>query len=392
MTNSGTEWCQICFDVQKSWMQCVSVSGHIRDQCAAVRDGQFSSTESSRIRSTRTKIELHEKQKDLEERNSVIVAEMMPEATQKANQAEDRVEKSLITAEMIAAAGDDMEEVRQAMEQTEVAAKTAQGETETAVLQEVLPEAPQEIPQENAEEEKPSLLETLEEAIGLKEPESATDPAQEPAENAKIVLEFQEVHLQSVRQAISSRRSSNSIEEGCWCFQYTQPLTPHSPLVTTTTTTTKSWRSDTLIILPGWECHTGGSRSKPTVHRCSQSGRRLWVARQVHIHEPNGSAAVRQCQHVERSKKNVLTKRTEKTLLTKRTEKTILTKRGRKNPTDKERERENNKTTHKKRKSPTDKENREKKSPTDKEGERETKTFWQREREKNLLTKRKTTY
>ena len=65
-----------------------------------------------------------------------------------------------------------------------------------------------------------------------------------------------------------------------------------------TTTTTKSWRSDTLIILPGWECHTGGSRSKPTVHRCSQSGRRLWVARQVHNHEPNGSAAVRQSQHV----------------------------------------------------------------------------------------------
>ena len=69
-----------------------------------------------------------------------------------------------------------------------------------------------------------------------------------------------------------------------------------SMLTTTTTTTTKSWRSDTLIILPGWECHTGGSRSKPTVHRCSQSGRRLWVARQVHNHEPNGSAAVHQCQ------------------------------------------------------------------------------------------------
>ena len=67
----------------------------------------------------------------------------------------------------------------------------------------------------------------------------------------------------------------------CWCLQYTQPLTSHSPPVSsmlTTTTTTKSWRSDTLIILPGWECHTGGSRSKPTVHRCSQSGRRLWVA------------------------------------------------------------------------------------------------------------------
>ena len=77
-------------------------------------------------------------------------------------------------------------------------------------------------------------------------------------------------------------------------------LTSCSPPVTsmiTTTTTTKSWRSDTLIILPGWECHTGGSRSKPTAHRCSQSGRRLWVAHQVHNHEPNGSAAVRQCQH-----------------------------------------------------------------------------------------------
>ena len=73
-------------------------------------------------------------------------------------------------------------------------------------------------------------------------------------------------------------------------------LPPVSSMLTTTITT-KSWRSDTLIILPGWECHTGGSRSKPTVHRCSQSGRRLWVARQVHNHEPNGSAAVRQCQH-----------------------------------------------------------------------------------------------
>ena len=90
----------------------------------------------------------------------------------------------------------------------------------------------------------------------------------------------------------------------CWCLQYTQPLTLHSPPVSSilTTTTTKSWRSDTLIILPGWECHTGLSRSKPTVHRCSQSGRRLWVARQVHNHEPNGSAIVQQetvhqCQH-----------------------------------------------------------------------------------------------
>ena len=36
------------------------------------------------------------------------------------------------------------------------------------------------------------------------------------------------------------------------------------------------------------EGHTGGSRSLPTVHPCSQSGRRLWVARKaLHLHEPN---------------------------------------------------------------------------------------------------------
>ena len=29
----------------------------------------------------------------------------------------------------------------------------------------------------------------------------------------------------------------------------------------------KSWRSDVPIILPGWERHTGGSWSTPTVHR-----------------------------------------------------------------------------------------------------------------------------
>ena len=36
------------------------------------------------------------------------------------------------------------------------------------------------------------------------------------------------------------------------------------------------------------EGHKGGSRSIPTVHPCSQSGRRLWVARKaLHLHEPN---------------------------------------------------------------------------------------------------------
>ena len=30
----------------------------------------------------------------------------------------------------------------------------------------------------------------------------------------------------------------------------------------------QSWRSDVAIILLGWECHTGGSQSIPTVHPC----------------------------------------------------------------------------------------------------------------------------
>ena len=34
------------------------------------------------------------------------------------------------------------------------------------------------------------------------------------------------------------------------------------------TAQSKSWRYDVPIILPGWELHTGGSWSKPTVHPC----------------------------------------------------------------------------------------------------------------------------
>ena len=46
---------------------------------------------------------------------------------------------------------------------------------------------------------------------------------------------------------------------------------------------------ESFHISSSWmEGHTGGSRSIPTVHPCSQSGRRLWVARKaLHLHEPN---------------------------------------------------------------------------------------------------------
>merc|ERR1719460_2936116 len=50
----------------------------------------------------------------------------MPEAMSKTNAAEDAVEKASITAEMITGGGDDLEEVRAAVDQTEKAAREAQ--------------------------------------------------------------------------------------------------------------------------------------------------------------------------------------------------------------------------------------------------------------------------
>ena len=64
----------------------------------------------------------------------------------------------------------------------------------------------------------------------------------------------------------------------------TRPLDNSNQLHTPQST--KSWRSGNLHH-PGWG-HTGGSRSIPTVHPCSQSGRRLCVARKaLHLQEPN---------------------------------------------------------------------------------------------------------
>ena len=50
----------------------------------------------------------------------------------------------------------------------------------------------------------------------------------------------------------------------------------------------KSWRSDVPIILPGWEHHTGGSRSKPTVHPCPLRWRGcgLLISTPTHNNEP----------------------------------------------------------------------------------------------------------
>ena len=55
----------------------------------------------------------------------------------------------------------------------------------------------------------------------------------------------------------------------CLSVEISSLSSPHVNMsISNHSTTRKSWRSDAPIILPGWECHTGGSRSKPTVHRC----------------------------------------------------------------------------------------------------------------------------
>ena len=64
-----------------------------------------------------------------------------------------------------------------------------------------------------------------------------------------------------------ARARSPLTMEGCRDFVSLSSLHVNMS-ISNHSTTRKSWRSDAPIILPGWECHTGGSRSKPTVHRC----------------------------------------------------------------------------------------------------------------------------
>jgi len=82
--------------------------------------------ELGKVRSSKMKAEQSEKQKALEERDMAVFQEVLPEAVSKANAAEDAVEKAVITSEMIAAGGDDLDEVRQAVGATEQAVQEAQ--------------------------------------------------------------------------------------------------------------------------------------------------------------------------------------------------------------------------------------------------------------------------
>mmetsp|Transcript_35599 Transcript_35599/g.94158 ORF Transcript_35599/g.94158 Transcript_35599/m.94158 type:complete len:1976 (+) Transcript_35599:140-6067(+) len=82
--------------------------------------------EMAKLGAAKSKCEQADKLKASEEKDANTLAEVMPEATQKTNVAEDAVEKAVITAEMITAANEDIDEVRQAVAQTEAAAQEAQ--------------------------------------------------------------------------------------------------------------------------------------------------------------------------------------------------------------------------------------------------------------------------
>jgi len=83
-------------------------------------------TDLANFRATQTKLDLDEKNRQLDEKDTVKFNELMPEVREKTHMAEDQAEKTCITAEMITSAADDFDEVQDAVEKTEAAAKIAQ--------------------------------------------------------------------------------------------------------------------------------------------------------------------------------------------------------------------------------------------------------------------------
>lgn len=85
------------------------------------------SSELNKIKTSKQTAETSAKQKAAEQKDAATLNEVLPEATQKTNAAEDAVEKAVIAAEMIEAGGEDLEgQVRQAVLQTEHAVQEAQ--------------------------------------------------------------------------------------------------------------------------------------------------------------------------------------------------------------------------------------------------------------------------
>eukprot|EP00927_Polykrikos_kofoidii_P057623 TRINITY_DN5177_c0_g1_i6.p1 TRINITY_DN5177_c0_g1~~TRINITY_DN5177_c0_g1_i6.p1 ORF type:complete len:1988 (-),score=554.03 TRINITY_DN5177_c0_g1_i6:85-6048(-) len=87
---------------------------------------QTMTAEKAKMFALRNKADASAKNKEGEEKELQTLRDILPEAEQKLNLAEDCVEKALITAEMIAAAGEDLDEAKSAVNQTEQSAQEAQ--------------------------------------------------------------------------------------------------------------------------------------------------------------------------------------------------------------------------------------------------------------------------
>lgn len=87
---------------------------------------QNMTTEVANMKSAKLKAETEAKAKAAEERDTKILNDLLPEAIEKTNTAEDMVEKTVITSDMITSCGDDADMVKQALDETEKSAKSAQ--------------------------------------------------------------------------------------------------------------------------------------------------------------------------------------------------------------------------------------------------------------------------
>mmetsp|Transcript_95848 Transcript_95848/g.276816 ORF Transcript_95848/g.276816 Transcript_95848/m.276816 type:complete len:1557 (-) Transcript_95848:217-4887(-) len=98
---------------------CVQLANRLRLQQNIILQEQ------QKIRKGRAEAERLEKERALEQQDQSQLDAILPEATEKANAAEDAAEKAVITSELVQAAGDDKEEAMRAVDQTENAVTEA---------------------------------------------------------------------------------------------------------------------------------------------------------------------------------------------------------------------------------------------------------------------------
>lgn len=99
---------------------------HVASMVSQLRASQGNVTAVlTKLRSHKAQVEQAAKDKEAEERDRALLAELMQESSAKSNAAEDAVEKAMITYEMVEAGGDDLGEVGQAVTETEKAAAEA---------------------------------------------------------------------------------------------------------------------------------------------------------------------------------------------------------------------------------------------------------------------------